>query len=220
MTGTDTDVGKTYVSCLLLRALNQAGFSTLALKPVAAGCEQNGQGAWCNEDALALQAAASSHLTYEQVNPVALKAAIAPHIAAEQESTPIILDKLITHTQTLQRRQEDFLLIEGAGGWFVPLDANYKFSEYVQRLKLPIILVVDMRLGCLNHALLTASAIEQAGLTLLGWVANNASVQTMQCYAENLATLKTMLKAPCIAEVAHGADLADISIDLSVFENA
>lgn len=202
ISGTDTDVGKTYVSDLLLRTLAQAGKSTLGFKPISAGCEQTPSGLR-NEDALILQAAGSVRAEYDDINPIAFAPAIAPHIAAEQAGESIELSKLQTHYEKMQSYQADVLLIEGAGGWRLPLNrkGNY-LSDFVLQNQLPVILVVGMRLGCLNHAMLTVQAIERDGLTCVGWIANQLS-DDMPVYAENLATLRDIMPAPLIAEVPY-----------------
>lgn len=204
VSGTDTDVGKTHVSDLLLRTLAQAGKSTLGFKPISAGCEQTPSGLR-NEDALILQAASSVCAEYDDINPVAFAPAIAPHIAAEQVGKRIELNELQTHYEKIQTYQADILLIEGAGGWRLPLNrrGNY-LSDFVLQNQLPVILVVGMRLGCLNHAMLTMQAIERDGLACAGWIANQLS-EDMPVYAENLATLRDIMPAPLIAEVPYAS---------------
>ncbi len=218
VTGTDTDAGKTFVTVLLLEALKQKGLSTLALKPVAAGCEDM-DGELCNDDALKLQAAMTTELAYQQVNPIALKAAIAPHIAAEEEGRRLSVDRLAGLIRGAMMTPADVTLIEGAGGWLVPLNERETLANLVKELALPVILVVGVRLGCLNHALLTAQAVAAAGLPLAGWVANCIDPDAARV-EENIQTLKSMLSAPCLGVVPHApeiptADLVQhIDIDL------
>ncbi|WP_101759252.1 dethiobiotin synthase [Oceanicoccus sp. KOV_DT_Chl] len=218
--GTDTDVGKTLIATAILHAANQQGLSTLALKPVAAGCEQTGQGLR-NSDALLLQQTMSIALPYEQVNPVALQAAIAPHIAAEQEGKRLSLARLVGFCRGALMQPADFALIEGAGGWRVPLNARETMAGLAKELNTPVILVVGMKLGCINHALLTAEAIAHDGVPLAGWVANQLDAE-MPCYQENINTLKSLLRAPCLGEVPRlaepRADLASsyLNIDLVI----
>ncbi len=198
VTGTDTDVGKTIVSAGLLAAANAKGLSTAALKPVSAGCEETPNGLR-NIDALLLQQAMSLPLSYDEINPIALAPAIAPHIAAAQANRRIQLAQLAGLCRGGLMRA-DFTLIEGAGGWRVPLNSREFLSGLAVELRLPVIMVVGMRLGCISHALLTAEAIARDGLTLAGWVANRC-VADMACYAENVETIRGMLRAPCLGEV-------------------
>jgi len=196
VTGTDTDVGKTAVACALLAAANARGLRTAAIKPVAAGCDANGH----NEDALLLQEAMSESLAYEQINPVALEPAIAPHIAAEQAGRNLKASRLAGFCRGVMMGPADFTLIEGAGGWRVPLGPRETFAQLAIELQVEVILVVAMRLGCINHALLSAEAIRRDGLRLAGWVANSPG-QSMSCYRENLDTLQRMIPAPLLGEL-------------------
>ncbi|MDX1804419.1 MAG: dethiobiotin synthase [Alcanivorax sp.] len=192
VTGTDTEVGKTWVSCRLLERAREAGLSCYGLKPVAAGCEQTGEG-WRNDDALQLMAASSVKLPYETVNPVALKAAIAPHIAARQEGRVITLARLAGYVRgALNAHKADLILIEGAGGWRVPLNDREMLAGLATELELPVIQVVGMKLGCINHALLTAEAIEKDGLRYVGTMANTFDGE-MAVQEENLLTLRQHL---------------------------
>jgi dethiobiotin synthetase len=199
--GTDTDVGKTMVAAGLLLAANARGLSTAALKPVAAGCERTPDGLR-NADALLLQRCMSMELPYEQVNPIALEAPIAPHIAAAQQGVRISADRLAGICRGVLMQRADLTLVEGAGGWRVPLNNRELLSHLVIELQLPVVLVVGMRLGCINHALLTCEAIARDGLRLAGWVANRGQPD-MSCYAENMQTLRAMLPAPCLGEVPY-----------------
>ena len=199
ITGTDTDIGKTLIAAGLLAAANAKGWSTAALKPVAAGCERTAEGLR-NADALLLQQTMSLQLPYEQINPVALEPAIAPHIAAARARVRINVAQLAGICRGVLMRRADLTLVEGAGGWRVPLNSREMFSQLAVELGLPIILVVGMRLGCINHTLLTAEAIARDGLQLAGWVANRC-VPEMAGYDENIATIKGLLRAPCLGEV-------------------
>ena len=201
LAGTDTDIGKTFVATALLKAAEKQGKSTLGMKPVAAGCEQTDDGLR-NEDALALIDAMSLSLPYEQVNPVALEPAIAPHIAAEQAGRNITVSRLAGFCRGLMMQRADFVVIEGAGGWRVPLNPRETLADLAKELQLPVILVVGMRLGCISHALLTAEAIVRDGLQLAGWVANHID-PGMSCYDENLDTLKRRLPFTFLGEVPH-----------------
>jgi len=191
VTGTDTEVGKTWVSCRLLERAREAGLSCYGLKPVAAGCEETAEG-WRNDDALQLMAASSVTLPYELVNPVALKAPVAPHIAAQQEGKAITLARLAGYVRgALNAHKADLILIEGAGGWRVPLNDREMLSGLAAELELPVIQVVGMKLGCINHALLTAEAIKKDGLRYAGTMANCFGSMAVQ--EENLLTLRQHL---------------------------
>ena len=199
ITGTDTDVGKTTVAAGLLHAARQAGKSTAAGKPVASGCEVTSRGLR-NADALALLAECSLPLTYAEVNPLAFEPAIAPHIAAREVGVTLTVDSLLVPMQAILDKQAQFTLIEGAGGWRVPLSGQDSLSGLAQALDLPVILIVGVRLGCISHALLTAEAIARDGLQLAGWVANIIGPKTSRL-EENLATLAERLPAPCLGRV-------------------
>lgn len=219
ITGTDTEVGKTRVTVELLRALNREGLNTIGLKPLAAGADQSDGGSWTNEDARALQQAASVELPYEQVNPVLLKAPMAPHLAAEREHRSLNLRTLEGHCRgTLMINRYDVALVEGAGGWRVPLNPRESLAGLPKTLNCPVILVVGMRLGCLNHALLTAEAIKRDGLELVGWVANCIDPDMAELEA-NIATLTTLIPAPLLGVVPYlgeGQDVKDSLFDLDV----
>lgn len=203
MTGTDTEIGKTVVACGIVRAANQAGAKAVGLKPVAAGCETV-DGELRNEDALSLIAAASTKLPYEIVNPIALEPAIAPHIAAAQQSVSITSSNLKLHYLRYLDKSAgfDFLVYEGAGGWFVPLNEYETFQDFVIAMDLDVVLVVGMKLGCINHALLTERAVRSCGLNLAGWVAN-FSTPEMEVAEENLDTLMQRLDCPLLGVVPH-----------------
>ncbi|KPA87431.1 dethiobiotin synthase [Pseudomonas asplenii] len=197
--GTDTDVGKTTIAAGLLHAARAAGLSTAAGKPVASGCEVTPQGLR-NADALALLAECSLPLSYAQVNPVALEPAIAPHLAAREAGVVLTVQSLLEPMREILALQADFTLIEGAGGWRVPLADQANLSDLACGLGLPVILVVGVRLGCISHALLTAEAIARDGLQLAGWVANIIDPKTSRL-EDNLATLAERLPAPCLGRV-------------------
>jgi dethiobiotin synthetase len=227
ITGTDTDAGKTFVSVLLLEAINRAGFRTSAFKPIAAGCEQTAEGLR-NDDALNLQRASSHKLAYHMVNPIALAAPIAPHIAAHNLGARIDMQLVSKTLAALQEENIDFLLVEGAGGWRLPTflpslsETVYEderqrqpqkaefLSEFVAQAKLPVILVVGMKLGCLNHAALTFEQIKRDNCALVGWIANQIDPD-MDCYAENLASLHALIDAPFLAEVKHGQQSIELA---------
>lgn len=197
--GTDTDVGKTTIAAGLLHAARAQGMSTAAIKPVASGCELTGYGLR-NSDALALLAECNPALDYATVNPFAFAPAIAPHIAAREAGVELSAERLVQVIRPVLARQADLTLVEGAGGWRVPLNARESLSAVVQALALPVILVVGVRLGCINHAVLSAEAIARDGLRLAGWVANIVDPATSRL-EENLATLAELLPAPCLGRV-------------------
>lgn len=199
ITGTDTGVGKTLVAAALLYLAKQQGLKAFGLKPVAAGCEETAAGLR-NDDALLLQVHSSVKLPYDQINPVALRAAKAPHIAAAEERRRLNLDRLVGLCRGTLMQQADLRLIEGAGGWRVPLNDFENLSGLPIALKLPVILVVGLRLGCLNHALLTAEAIQRDGLPIAGWVGSAIDPQ-MDSVEENVAALKTRMPTPCLGVI-------------------
>lgn len=195
--GTDTDIGKTFVAVALLQAARDAGLSTLGLKPIAAGCEATDEGLR-NSDALALLAASSlPSLRYEDINPVALPEACAPHLAAAHASRRLTIAQLTGYVRGSLSRRADFMLVEGAGGWRVPISDREMLSALPKALQIPVILVIGMRLGCLNAAFLTTEAILKDGLRLAGWVANTVDGD-MTFFDENVETLKRWMPAPCL----------------------
>lgn len=199
VTGTDTDCGKTTVAAGLLHAARQAGMSTAAVKPVASGCVAGPDGLR-NADALALLGECSLALDYVQVNPFAFLPAIAPHLAARECGQELNVDALAKAVSTVLDKGADFTIVEGAGGWRVPLGLGASLSDLPRALGLPVILVVGVRLGCINHALLSAEAIARDGLQLAGWVANVVDPQ-MERLEDNLQTLAEGLKAPCLGTI-------------------
>lgn len=201
ITGTDTGVGKTFASCVLLEAARQQGLRTLALKPVAAGCDDI-DGALRNDDALQLQRHMSESLDYDQINPFALRAAVAPHIAAKREDRRLLVSRIAGLVRGAAMHPADITLVEGAGGWYVPLNDKETLADLVRELQLPVIMVVGMRLGCLNHAILTSRAIFRDGLRMAGWIANVIDPYMSELDA-NIDTLKNLLSAPCLGVIPH-----------------
>ncbi len=206
ITGTDTDVGKTVVACGFLAAANQQGLRTAAIKPVAAGCELTEQG-MTNSDALQLQAAASHQLSYQQINPIALEPAIAPHIAAAEAGVRLSASRLVGYCRGVSLMPVDLVLIEGAGGWRVPINSRETLADVARELNCAVIVVVAMRLGCLNHALLTMEAIRRDGLQIAGWVANILD-EHMPRLEQNIDTLKQCINEPCLGTVPRLDDLS------------
>jgi dethiobiotin synthetase len=205
ITGTDTDAGKTFAACALLQAAQKRGLSTAAVKPLAAGGNLV-EGKVRNEDALLLQKKCTLNLSYEEINPLCLQQAIAPHIAAQQEGKTIHAQELADHCQKIMTKNADLTLIEGAGGWQVPLNQEEFVGDIVKRLNIPVILIVGMKLGCLNHALLTVKALHDEGIVLHGWIANQLNPQ-MPVFTENLNTLREKIDAPLVATIPWGYDV-------------
>lgn len=201
--GTDTNVGKTYIASALLRYFVANGKNALGMKPVASGCELSEYGIWAgqlvNDDVVALYAAGNLEASLTLINPYHFQPAIAPHIAAQKVSVDIDLDLIARSYHTLAE-MADVVVVEGAGGFFVPLNDQQTLADLAVKLNLPIILVVGMRLGCINHALLTVEAIKTRGLTLAGWVANRIDPD-MSMFEENLASLQQRIEAPCLSVV-------------------
>ncbi len=207
ITATDTDAGKTFVCAALAQALVMNKQSVSVFKPISAGCEvENNQ--LINGDAKLLSQVANCKQSISNINPIAFKEPIAPHIAALEEGVALTFDEVAKGLDELHAYQPDLLLMEGAGGWRLPLTVGdeytptYYLSDVVKTLKMDVILVVGMRLGCLNHALLTAEAIRADGLTIKGWVANDIT-GNMTRYQENLHSLKAMLPEPLLAEIPY-----------------
>jgi dethiobiotin synthetase len=192
LTGTDTEVGKTFAACALLHAARREGFSTLGMKPVAAGVDEHGN----NSDVEQLIAASSVKAPRDLVNPCCFAAPIAPHIAAAEQRQTIDIDGLRVAFEQLAGLAE-FIVVEGIGGFRVPLTETLDTANLAQALDLPVILVVGLRLGCLNHALLTAEAIRARGLGLAGWTANLVD-PAMERWKENVAALELRLDAPLL----------------------
>ncbi|MGP4123774.1 MAG: dethiobiotin synthase [Sodalis sp. (in: enterobacteria)] len=198
ITGTDTDIGKTFAACALLQTAAHAGYRAAGYKPVASGCELTAAGPR-NRDALALIANSNVALTYHQVNPLAFIEPTSPHIASRDEGRPIAVAELSAGLRALEAAA-NWLFIEGAGGWLTPLGKTLSYADWVVAEGLPVILVVGMRLGCINHALLTALAVRQAGLRLVGWIANHPAPPTHQL-RDHLSALQERLNAPLLGEI-------------------
>lgn len=202
VTGTDTGVGKTTVAVALIHALRRRGFKVAAMKPVAAGCVWL-DGQLRNDDVVALSAAANVKADPAIINPYAFIPAIAPHIAAAQVDVEIELDK-ITSAYAALSQVADVVVVEGVGGFRVPLSEHLDTADLAQALGLPVMLVVGMRLGCLNHALLTAEAIQNRGLKLAGWIANVLTTD-MPALAENLVALQRRLPMAYLGKMLNSS---------------
>lgn len=214
ITGTDTDAGKTYVCALLLKQFIQQGQSAIGYKPIAAGAQKTENGLR-NDDALILQQASSGKPSYQTINPICYEPAIAPHIAAAMVGESISIKQL---NQWWQQRdqQHEIEIIEGAGGWRLPINDSQWLSEFVIAQKLDVIIVVGMKLGCLNHALLTVEAVKNDGLNVIGWVANQLS-EPMPYYQTNLDYLIKNMPAPMLGEVKSHQQLEPGLFDLTHF---
>jgi dethiobiotin synthetase len=198
--GTDTGVGKTRVARLLLEALAHAGHSAAGMKPVASGCRVTATGLR-SDDALELMQASGAAADYADVNPYALGSACAPHIAAQEMGVEIRLEKILESFRRLQQKFP-WIVVEGVGGWMAPLGERLTMVEVARPLGLPVILVVGLRLGCLNHALLTMEAIRRADIPFAGWVANRID-PAMTHVPENIATLAQRIEAPLLAQIPY-----------------
>jgi dethiobiotin synthetase len=203
VTGTDTGVGKTLAACALLHALAARGVRAMPMKPIAAGAVER-DGRWINGDTvLLLEAAGLEGALAAEVTPVLLREPMAPHIAAQREGVAISIPALARAAEELARRG-DFLVVEGVGGFRVPLDERTDSADLARALGLPVVMVVGIRLGCLNHALLTAAASAASGLPFAGWIANMID-PAMAVADENVAALRSRLPAPLLGRLPHAA---------------
>lgn len=215
ITGTDTGIGKTRVSAALLRRLVTNGHNALGMKPVATGCERTADG-WRNDDALALLDAGYKPVSYALVNPWAVHEPIAPHASAAMASVTITIDAIEAAYRKLHA-DADIVIVEGAGGWAVPLSESLMQAAIPQLLKLPVILVVGLRLGCLNHALLSARAIIDDGCELLGWIGNRID-PAMDAVESSIETLDRLLPAPRLGVLDYDAipDAENVTLTLAI----
>ncbi len=208
ITATDTDAGKTFVTTGLLEALSKSGFKSLGFKPVASGCVMTEHGLR-NDDAVKIIKASHSEISYSQINTYAFELAIAPHIAAQKVGVSIHLQH-ISDAILNSHKDIDYVLVEGVGGWLVPLNDQQTVADLAALLNFPVILVVNMRLGCINHALLTIDAIENKGLKVVGWIANQAE-NSMELVQENVASIESRINPPLLGIIPHGAKQQDIA---------
>jgi len=218
ITGTDTNVGKTHYSVSLVHALRAQGKTVAVMKPVASGGNYD-SGELRNDDANLLLEACGLDIPYELVNPYIFEAPVAPHIAAAENGVQISIPYILDAYRQLTEHA-DAVVVEGVGGWHVPLhigeekSLNTSLVDLAKELKLPVTMVVGMRLGCLNQALLTAAAIEQSKLKFHGWVANTLE-EEMPRYRENILSLKTLISPPLLAEIPFNASFHDVAKLLS-----
>jgi len=215
VTGTDTGVGKTLVSAALLHALARRHARVVGMKPVAAGLVDGPDGA-VSEDVLALRAASTLRVPPELDNPVALSAPLSPHLAAAREGRRLEVAALHAAWQSLAARA-DVVVVEGAGGWYTPINEAQTLADLARVIGAPVVLVVGLRLGCLNHALLTVDAVRAAGLPLAGWVANRIDPD-MSAADENIETLRRRIAAPLLGVVPWGATPQEAAARLALPE--
>ena len=215
ITATDTDAGKTFVATALVKALVNTGKTVAVYKPISAGCEVI-DGELINEDAFLLQQVANSNQSISNVNPIAYEEPIAPHIAAAKSNQSITVEDVLQHYANVTSLNADITLTEGAGGWRLPLGNGKYLSEFVQQSDQKVILVVNMKLGCLNHAILTYETILADGLECIGWVAN--TFEGMNYLEENITELTSLIKAPMIAKLNKeiNTDIAATKFDLTL----
>lgn len=203
VSGTDTGIGKTLASCALLHALRGHGLRAVGMKPVASGCARI-DGDWKNADALALQTAGEPGIAYADINPFALEHPLAPELAARDAGVEVALPPILDAYARLAEHA-DALIIEGVGGWAAPLSTSLMQADLVRALRVPVLLVVGLRLGCLNHALLSARAIAADGAHLAGWIASHVD-PAMERVDDNLAMLRARMPAPCWGVLPHVPD--------------
>ena len=202
VTGTDTGVGKSVASAALLHALRARGRRAVGMKPVASGCEPV-DGAWRNEDALLLQAASDPRPDYADINPFALRAPVAPELALRDDGVELRLEPLLSAHARLSSNA-DTVVVEGVGGWAAPLSADLDQLDLVRALRLPVVLVVGLRLGCINHARLSVRAIQDDGVELIGWIANEVD-PAMARIDDNFEILCQRLPVPCWGRLPHAS---------------
>lgn len=200
--GTDTSIGKTYVAVGLLQLFNQLGLSTLGIKPVASGSIIKSPQGTGNNDALALKDSSSIKLPYELINPFLFQEPIAPNIAAQREGVSLSVNGLTVACQPALTTPADVIIIEGCGGWCVPLNSKETMADFAKALQIPVILVVGIRLGCINHALLTMQSILAQGAKLQGWIANCFD-PTAMVLDENIQTLNSLMPIPLIGVISR-----------------
>jgi len=203
ITGTDTGVGKTWFTVALMAALKRRGLNVMGMKPIATGAEKI-KDRLINEDAKLIMQNCSQKVSYNLINPFVFESPITPHVAAKHEGVVIELDQ-ITKNYHLLKSMCDVLVVEGVGGWRVPVTNEHSLTDLVSKLNLSVILVVGMRLGCINHAILTAEAINADGINLCGWVSNHLD-RVYSNSEETIKTLKKRLNCPHIGNLLHNSD--------------
>ncbi|MBD3670315.1 MAG: dethiobiotin synthase [Gammaproteobacteria bacterium] len=209
ITGTDTEIGKTHVARVVVETLKSQGLRVSVMKPIASGCIR-GEAGLRNDDALSLMSHASASQDYADVNPYAFEPAIAPHLAAEEAGVSIDIPR-IRSLFIKNCLHSDVCVVEGVGGWMVPLGEEQNLTELVDELQIPVILVVGMKLGCINHALLTIEQIERDSLPVTGWIANVLD-PGMARLEENIDALSTRIPYPLLGVIPHDADASPVSL--------
>ncbi|QZA79022.1 dethiobiotin synthase [Deefgea tanakiae] len=215
ITGTDTDIGKTVASSQLIRGFSNCGHKTLGMKPIASGCMLSGD-ILVNSDVESHRLASNVEADIELINPYRFAPAVSPHLAARDANVEISLPHLLECAQQLSQ-MADVLVIEGAGGWYAPISEQYTIADLATELAAPVIVVVGMRLGCLNHAQLTIDAISQRGLVIAGWIANRVD-PAFKRYEDNLAYLKQRIAAPLLAELEYDDNALNMALNTSSIE--
>lgn len=203
ITGTDTEIGKTYSTVSLLHYFNQKNLRTAALKPIASDAQQTTEGLR-NDDALQLQSAMSMDFPYQQINPYTFEPAIAPHIASHPHT--LTVETTLNNCRALLESDYDLLFVEGAGGWMAPLNDTETFADLAEAFGFPIILVVGLKLGCLNHSFLSYENIKSRGLSFAGWIANHVDPNMLK-QTENIETLTNRLGAPPLGIIPYNGRL-------------
>lgn len=220
ITGTDTGVGKTWAVLTLMQIAKAQGKKVCGMKPIASGCHKTGLGL-CNSDALSILRGSSQPLNYHTVNPYAFAEDIAPHIAAGRAGACIDINRIAKEFAILKQNAE-LIFVEGIGGWCVPLSHDLMLADMVKHLRLPVILVVGMRLGCINHTLSTVRAIQADGVRLQGWISNQLSMG-YDGYHETLDILQKKITAPLLGSMPYMQQLdparTDIHIDMADLDN-
>ena len=208
VTGTDTNVGKTFITIGLLNKFKALGFSSIAMKPVASGGFYQ-QGKIYNDDALKLQQSSSTALDYDIINPFCFLPAISPNIAANYCDTLLSVANISTRISDFMSNQADICIIEGIGGWYTPLNDKETMADLVKKCDLPVILVLGLKLGCLNHAILTYRAMLNEEVTIKGWVVNCID-PFMEAQLENIKTIQKYIKSPCLGVIKYNQNPAEI----------
>jgi dethiobiotin synthetase len=213
VTGTDTEVGKTWIATALIRTIAATGHSVIGMKPIAAGADATPDGLR-NADALALAAASTVAIPYELTNPYCLIDPLSPDIAASRAGITIDIETILRAYREITG-QADSVVVEGAGGWLVPINPTQTMADLAVALQLPVVLVVGLRLGCVNHALLSVAAIEASGLPLMGWVANQIDPH-YAALEENLANLRSRIAAPQLGFAAYGESAPALNLPIKL----
>lgn len=205
ITGTDTGIGKTVVGASLLMALAELNFKTIGIKPIASGCTLTTNGLR-NDDALLLQKHATKFIAYDQINPFAFKEPIAPHLAAKQVNINLTVNDILARTKTAMAQPVDYVIIEGAGGLYVPLNSQETMIDLINAYSYPVILVVGIKLGCINHALLTQTCLKHANINIAGWIAN--TLYPYDLYEDaNIKAIKERIEAPLLGTIPYQKNL-------------